>query len=210
MPTARPIPSTPGPQEASTTNEARQSNDVQDAELARLARSGNGAAFDTLYRRHASAVGRRLRFLVGAQQDVEDVLQMTFLEMHRALPRYDDTRPFAPWLHGIAVRVASTFLRTKRRRWWQSAKADVEVVAMDATAAADERAENVQAARRVWQEVEKLPVEKRVAFTLFELEQCTVGEIAELTGVSAQTAWARVNSAREVIAKRMAKVRGGP
>ena len=188
----------------------REERDTADRELVVAIRAGDRSAFDRLYRRHAPTVARRLRRILGRKEDVEDVLQQTFMEMHRSLDRFDSSRAFAPWLHGISIRVTGTFLRTHKRRWWQVGRDDVETVPSAIAPESSPEANAVvdQAAALIWHEVALLPPDKRIAFTLFELEQRTVGEVAELMSTSPQTAWARIQSARERIAKKLAKTQG--
>jgi RNA polymerase sigma factor (sigma-70 family) len=187
-------------------NQKKDERETSDSTLAQAALSGDRAAFDRLYERHAPTVARRLRRILGRREDVEDVLQMTFLELHRSLGRYDPARPFGAWLHGISLRVTSTFLRTRRRKWWQTSRSDIDTFpGLAGGRSPEDNAAVDEAARRVWAELQELAPEKRIAFTLFEIEQRTIGEVAELMGTSPQTAWARVNSAKERIAKRLAK-----
>jgi RNA polymerase sigma-70 factor, ECF subfamily len=180
-----------------------------DATLVADALAGHSAASRRIYERYAPAVAGRLRRILGRREDVEDVLQMTFLEVHRVLSRFDRARPLGPWIHGIAMRVTSTFLRARRRKWWQLTGVEAEALpeAVSATKSAEDQVIVDEAARLIWSEVQKLPPEKRIAFTLYELEQRTVGEIAELTGASPQTTWARIQSARERVMKRVAVLR---
>jgi DNA-directed RNA polymerase specialized sigma24 family protein len=92
--------------------------EVPDEELVARVVAGDDRAFRELYLRHHVVITRRLRRLLGPRHDVEDVLQVTFVEAHRALRRFDAQRSFAAWLHGIALRQAANHLRKSRRWAW--------------------------------------------------------------------------------------------
>jgi RNA polymerase sigma-70 factor, ECF subfamily len=83
--------------------------------LAIAARTGDEAAFVSLYRTYAPAVYRFCLARVGRPEDAEDLLQQTFLRVVEALPRYEDRGiPFGAWLFRIARSV--TVDQHRRRR----------------------------------------------------------------------------------------------
>ena len=69
-----------------------------------LARQGDHAAFDVLYRRHVTAIYRYCSLRVGGvQADAEDLTSKVFLRAWQSIGRYQEQgRPFLAWLHTIA------------------------------------------------------------------------------------------------------------
>lgn len=63
--------------------------------------NGNSAAFDILYARHASRVFGFLQKKSPALLTA-DLLQETFLKLHRSRDQYNPQYPFLPWLFTIA------------------------------------------------------------------------------------------------------------
>jgi len=63
-----------------------------------------------LYDRHAEVVFRNLHRLGVRAADVPDLLQETFLVVHRRWVDYDPNRPIEGWLWGIAAGLARNFL----------------------------------------------------------------------------------------------------
>lgn len=61
--------------------------------------------FEILVREHADMLMAYLRSLLGANPSVDDLFQQTMLVAWRRLGDYDRSRPFAPWLRGIAQRL---------------------------------------------------------------------------------------------------------
>jgi len=85
-----------------------------DETLMRRYQADDPCAFDELYRRHSARVFGYLRRLCATNVgEAEDLLQQTFLKVHRARDRYDDAMPFLPWLFAIA---RNTWIDHRRRR----------------------------------------------------------------------------------------------
>ena len=60
------------------------------------------AVFEILVREHADMLEAYLRSLLGRDPSVDDLFQEAMLVAWRRLPEYDRSRPFAPWVRGIA------------------------------------------------------------------------------------------------------------
>lgn len=78
--------------------------------------AGEFDAFDELYRLVAPRVRRYLSSQARDASRVEDVLQETFLQLHRARRSYDPVHPLMPWVMAIARHCWLMELRRARRR----------------------------------------------------------------------------------------------
>jgi RNA polymerase sigma-70 factor (ECF subfamily) len=77
-----------------------------DEELAARAASGSRSAFEELMSRHNLRLFHFLRPRSGSDEDVEDLVQETFLKAFRNIARYDPRWKFSTWLYTIAVRTS--------------------------------------------------------------------------------------------------------
>ena len=66
------------------------------------ARSGDTSAFALLFTTYESDVRRLCRRMLGSGPAAEDAASEIFLRARRGIDGYDPTRPFRPWLLGIA------------------------------------------------------------------------------------------------------------
>jgi RNA polymerase sigma-70 factor (ECF subfamily) len=162
---------------------------------------GDDSAFAELYHRHQPVLSRRVYRVLGHLPDVEDVLQVTFVEAYRSLPRYQPDRPFAPWLSGIAFRQVASHLRRARRRAWLRFGEEADPIDRSVVSS-EERAIQRQLLALLYQALDSLPAKKRIAFSLHALEGLGFTEIGEMVGASPQTVRARVLSARKKILER--------
>lgn len=87
--------------------------EVDELLLAR-ARRGEQAAVERLYRTFERPVYNLARRLCRTQHDAEDVLQETFLEVFRSLPRFRGEGSFAGWVRKVAASKALQKLRRDR------------------------------------------------------------------------------------------------
>lgn len=78
---------------------------------------GDVAAFDELYRRVASPVFSYLLRLTRDRPRAEDLLQITFIKVHRARASYILGAPLIPWLLAIARRAFLDERRMKKSRY---------------------------------------------------------------------------------------------
>ena len=69
--------------------------------------------FEILVRENSTMLTSFLRCTVKDPTTVDDLFQETFLIAWKNLSRYDRSRPFAPWIRGIATRLV---LAERRRR----------------------------------------------------------------------------------------------
>ena len=77
---------------------------------------GSMEAFQEIYSQLAPGVRRYLSHLAGRSEIADDLLQETFLQMHRSRAAYNPAYAVRPWLFGLARNV---FLMNRRaaRRW---------------------------------------------------------------------------------------------
>src|SRR4051812_2549265 len=86
-----------------------------DAKLVGLARRGSRDAAAELFTRHWRSAWRAAYVVTGRRELADDVAQDAFERAFAALSRFDEQRPFAPWLHRIVVNRCLDLLRTERR-----------------------------------------------------------------------------------------------
>lgn len=87
-----------------------------DEELMAAYARGERTAFDLLFARHAPKLHHVLVRGMRRPEDGKDLVQQTFLQLHRHRADYDVTRAFRPWLYTIALNLKRQYLRTKGRR----------------------------------------------------------------------------------------------
>ena len=86
----------------------------ESADYLEALRSGDQQAFARLVEEHSSSVYQLALRMLHDPQEAEDVLQETFLNAFRALPRFEGRASLSTWLYRIATNQALMRLRRKR------------------------------------------------------------------------------------------------
>lgn len=157
---------------------------------------------------HFAFVGRSLRGLGMRESDVDDGAQQVFLVAARRLAEIDEGRERA-FLFQTVLRIASRARRTYGRRREVSDERLGEK--SDPRPGPDELTEQRRARERLDQVLDTMPTDFRSVFVLYEIEQLTMAEIANVVGVPAGTVASRLRRARELFEQgvRMTDARGG-
>ena len=150
--------------------------------------SGDLTAFDQLYALLASPVRRSLRRHVHDVERVNDLVQETFLQIHRARHTYNADYPLMPWVMAIARHVWLMHRRAAARR--PQTSHDLEHVPL--TSRAD--AEGYAAKTELYAALRTLPQERRQPVLWHHVWGFSFKEIAARLGI--RTDAAKLRSSR--------------
>jgi len=175
-----------------------------DAALVLAARAGENWAREALFRRHASMLNGLAYRIMGRDDDVDDLVQDSFVEALGSLDRLRDPQAFAGWIGSILVRTARKTLRRRKlmRRLGLYHGPVIDPDALLGTSTAPDVAADLRA---VYALVEALPVEQRVALLLRRVEGLGLEEIAQAMGRSLATVKRRLGDAEAALAHATAK-----
>jgi RNA polymerase sigma-70 factor, ECF subfamily len=151
--------------------------------------------FEGVYRTHFDAVWRTLRRLGVPDKDATDAAQEVFLIAYRRLAEFEGRSSMKTWLFGIAFRVASN--RRNRGSHRREVMDDGLVEALGVVSNFETEMEQRDLLRLLERVLDRLPLEQRAVFTLYEMEGLTGDEIAAALGVPAGTVRSRLRLARE-------------
>ena len=161
--------------------------------LVRAARGRDLDAYAELIRRHQRTALRAAR-AVGAGEAAEDAVQEAFVSAWRALDRFDDTRPFRPWLLAIVVNEVRNRQRLWRRRD-EVLRGAVHRLGPQEPVAGEEAAEQSERRRLVSQALTRLPEKQRVVVTMRYLLELSEDETATALGWPKGTVKSRLSRA---------------
>jgi RNA polymerase sigma-70 factor (ECF subfamily) len=182
----------------------------RDGVLAALARDGDEEAIDTLVRRHLPAVLTLTQRIMGDRALAEDAAQETFVKAWRNLSKYDDTKPFRPWVLQIARNTSLDLLRKRRNTTFTALSGDgaqqFEDTLADEEPLPDEVFERKELATEVGSALAQLPERDRSVLTLRYEDQLPFEEIADVMSAPMNTvkSWHRraLAKMRDILAPR--------
>jgi RNA polymerase sigma factor (sigma-70 family) len=183
--------------------------ELPDGELvARFAETGEAEAFATLVRRHGPMVLGVCRRVLGHEQDAEDVFQAVFLVLARKASKLRQREAVGPWLFGVARRLALRARQKGRKREKREASVLAATPGNFALEAITEPTDEltVREAQVVLdEELARLPERERGPLVLCYLEGLTRDEAAARLGCPLGTLKSRLERARAILEKRLAR-----
>ena len=158
--------------------------------LIAAAQAGSERALEALFRRHWQRTHRAAFLIVRDAAAAEDIVQEAFMAAFAALDRFDRRRPFAPWLHRIAVNRAIDWARARALR----AETEEQDVAAAVAAPPDDA---------LLAELAALDPDHRAVIVLRYLLEFTPGEIAELLELPRGTVNSRLRRGLDRLQERL-------
>lgn len=155
--------------------------------------AGEAAAFERLYRQLAPKIRKYLISLTLSVPRAEDLLQETFLQIHRSRHTYAPPRPVEPWAFGVARHVYLMDCRAWARRRRLEVEPDKELPDLPVPPAS-EGSEDRALLRRA---VAGLPAERREPLLLHHVWGFSFQEIAGMLGIREGAAKVRAHRARK-------------
>jgi RNA polymerase sigma-70 factor, ECF subfamily len=161
-----------------------------DAELIAATRAGDEAAFTQLFERHRQLVSRLAYRFFRRREQVEDIIQESFIKAYFALDDYQGghEKSFVSWLARITVRTCYDELRRVQRR----SESNIGDLTDDEAAYLTDRLRDLSASGNIESVavsrdladklLARLKPEDRLVLTLLKIEELSVAEIAEMVG----------------------------
>jgi RNA polymerase sigma-70 factor (ECF subfamily) len=154
-----------------------------DNEEALIARAQeNPEHFGALYDQYFPQIYRYVASRVRNRELAEDITSEVFFKALRAIGRYRHTgHPFSSWLYQIAINAITDHYRS-RRRAEESLDDGPEIV--DGSVAVDEEVAQRMGAQDIWDLIDSLPDQQRIAMTLKYGEDLKLAEVGVIMGKS--------------------------
>jgi len=168
-----------------------------DQELARRALAGEASAFEEIVIRYQQAVFGVVFRLLRNQEEAEDIAQESFIKCYQNLDKFDQQRPFAPWICRIAGNLALSRLRQlKRRRFLPWEQVSFEVADLTAADPAEALEKN-EIKQKVADCIKQLnPLDQLVVFLRY-YKEFSYDEIAYILQTRRNNVEVRLHRARK-------------
>ena len=182
---------------AATKPSSREVAPGPDAEWSALSADEVERRVTRLLAMHAASLSRLARAYVRDTADRDDLLQEIVVAIWRALPRFRGECSERTFLFRIAHNRAIAYI-TRRRHHTIEVSDDMEI--QDAHPNPEEALSTEQQGRRLFDAVQRLPLNHRQTVTLM-LEGLSYSEIADVLGITETNVGARLTRARQLLRK---------
>lgn len=174
-------------------------NTRNDADLVARVQAGDRRAFDALMRSHHAFVHAVTFRILGDEADAQDITQECFLRVWQEIGGYDPARgQLRTWMYRIASNLCLDRLRARRRSAIRL-PADATARQLPSPEDLDAHICNTDLALLIRTLTARLSPMQKIVFTLRELEECSVQETADITGLSTASVKVHASMARKRI-----------
>lgn len=159
------------------------------------------SAFDQLVRNYQPyAFSLAMKFLCD-EEEASDVVQESFLRVWKNIDRYDSNQKFTTWLYKIVTNLCVDRFRSLKRRRSIFLSRDRDPVMEDLP---DERDWMTQQSQEQLADIirtlsGRLSKTQKLVFTLRDLQDLTVDEVVDITGLSIGSVKTNLHYARKAI-----------
>ncbi|MHB9029427.1 MAG: sigma-70 family RNA polymerase sigma factor [Candidatus Latescibacterota bacterium] len=184
---------------------------LSDAELVKLARSGDESALTDLVDRHSSRLYTLLKRMLRNEDDAQDALQETFIAMIEKFSTFRGDSQFYTWLYRIASNIVLMRARGKQNPRMLSLDEDAvfhevhegKVIPMPSQP--DRDFDDKELRKTLDTAIGELPLPLRTVFILRDVEQLSVKETAKVVRISEDNVKTRLRRARLMLRNLLAE-----
>lgn len=179
-------------------------DNLKDIQIIERILNGDKSAYRDLVHRHKDFAFTVSYRILNHREEAEEAAQDAFLQAFGALKEFNQTAKFTTWFYRIVFNAA---LGAKRRQKPTESITEIHTLpyaVMDApqNLHKKERIKNIQ------QALTQLSPDDVTMITLFYLQEQSLEEIAEITGISAETIKVKLHRARKRLAETLRKQLG--
>ena len=181
------------------------SEEVQDEELVRRIRRGDGSQFEVLAERYASKIYGLAMRLTRNPWDAKDLVQEIFLLVYAKLDGFRGESAFGTWLYKVALN--SIYMKLRQRK--HAAEESIEdylpkfdergtMLGTVRTFREDPESEAIrqQSTAAVREALSRLPLEYRIVLVARDIDDLSSEETAEALGLTVAAVKSRLHRAR--------------
>lgn len=173
---------------------------MSDEQLVKAYAQGNNEAFDTLLKRHQDRIFNYILRIIKNEDIANDIFQDTFVKAIQTIKqgRYTENGKFPAWISRIAHNLIIDYFRQEKSENVQSADLE-DVDVLNRKELCEETIEDIIISDQIRDDVKflirELPPLQREVLNMRYYQNLSFKEIAEITGVSINTALGRMRYA---------------
>lgn len=167
--------------------------------------TGDQSGYRELANRHKDYAFTVAYKIVGTREDAEEVSQDAFMQAFHALPNFNQEAKFTTWFYRIVFNAALMF---KRKKNIVAEDISISEAAQQAPADTSDDLKVNEQKKYIHKALNQLSADDVTMITLFYLKEQSLEEIAQIVGISAETAKVKLCRARKRLAEEMKRILG--
>ena len=167
--------------------------------------AGDKSGYRDLANRHKDYAFTVAYKIAGTREDSEEIAQDAFIQAFQALSTFNQEAKFTTWFYRIVFNAALMF---KRKNRIQTEDIELSQSAQFMEANTDNELKITEQRQYIQKALNHLSPDDVTMITLFYLKEQSLEEIAQIVGISAETAKVKLCRARKRLTETMNKVLG--
>ncbi len=151
-------------------------------------KEGDQDAFSKLMGKYKTFIFSYVRRKTSSDDDADDITQEVFVNVYKALPKWQPRASFKTWLYTIARNRCIDYHRARARRRFHYIDDDEEFTpilqATDIYSNPEKMAEESELRRIISEAIEQLSPKQKEVFILYRYQGLQIKEIAETLGIA--------------------------
>lgn len=179
--------------------------------LLRRLRNRDERAFRELIENHRDRVYNICYRMLGNRHESEDVAQEVFITVFKQIDTFREEAKFSTWLYRVAVNHCKNRIKYLARRF-DKARDELDEQGTNGTPigaplpnAPDRALEGAQMEKLMQDAIAALEEDQRIVVVLRDVEDLSIEEICDITGLPDGTVKSRLHRARLVLRKKLAR-----
>lgn len=168
---------------------------------------GGEEAFEALYRKYYKLVLFIANRECANESDAQDVLQETFIEIRKSIPRLKNPQYFRLWLYRVVNSKCKDLFRSRKFSYVDSDNDYIQ------NSIREERRDAIPEMQMKFTSdqdvmmalIDELPHRQRIVLMMFYLEQCSIKEIAKVLEIPEGTVKSRISTAKATLKEKIQK-----
>ncbi len=174
---------------------------------------GDPGAFEILFQKYKKRAYELAFHILGERAAAEDIAQEVFIKIYQKRLKPSTTAKFTTWLYRVTVNAALDVVRRRQIFFWQSLDKPLESEAgqkhfpevVDKQPSPGESSAEKEQSEILHREIRRLPERYRLPILLYQFENLSYAEIAQILGITPKAVERRLYHARERLRETLVK-----
>lgn len=141
--------------------------------------------------------------VLGNAEDAQDAAQESFIKAYQQIKQFEGRAKFSTWLYTIVYRTAISKLKENRVKTISMSRAISDSYTQDYSIPQFEKLQVEDEQRYVKEAIQKLPTTEALLITLYYINENTISEICEITGLSYPNVKVKLFRARRILEREL-------
>jgi RNA polymerase sigma-70 factor (ECF subfamily) len=187
----------------------KTASDKSDDEVIKEILGGNKNAYEIIMRRYNQRLFRISRSFINDDDEVQDVLQASYIKAYENLHAFEHRSAFPTWLTRIVINESmARIIKNKKTRFYSASEQDENKMLLIASQNMnpEEEASNNELKEALEKVIDNLPLKYRTVFVMREIEKMSIAETSECLKLTEGNVKVRLNRAKEILRKNLINV----